>query len=724
MRSPCARAESASAGHGEEAAGSLVANGDTEEEIPRIPAPAAAPPIIKLPNGEARTSLAVAGAARADSVRSSTSSLARSESSQDTPVSALKSRLSAGGGENRKKVSINEPPSLSVVTRREREAVSPASDKAHHRHSIINISADKRARKVKFYINGDKFFKGAVIAVNNEKFRTFDKLLEHMTKIMCNQVTLPNGVRYIFSLEGKTVLDLDCVLNGESYVCSSLSTFKKLDYVSLAEEDHTWNRVTGVKRDTYYLGVRNGGSHRHNHFRTAGPSKSFNPAKSSRENEEPKVEIKPRIITVLRSGTRPRKAVRVLLNNRNTRSLDMLLADLTNTVKLDTGAVRKIYTLSGKAVNALIDLGDEEVFIAYGVDKCTSDDFDLDLIEFRNVQAILKSQKLDLKYEKFAQNSPKASRKKFLLSRNSRPKRPGSKTRQQPQNGLKNGSSFHAIEDLHENYPADVTDKYYVRQVVGDGNFAVVRVCYSRQTRKEFAVKIIDKAKCQGKEHMIESEIAILSKIAHSNIIQLEEVFDFPTEKYLIMEYVSGGDLFDAIAHDIKYTESVARDMIKDLANALQYLHDRMICHRDIKPENLLVIDMLHSKSLKLADFGLAVEVREPLFTVCGTPTYVAPEILAETGYGVKVDVWAVGVILYILLCGYPPFSSRTNNQEELFDQILSGLFEFNSPDWDDISYPAKELISWSLVVDPLQRYSAKEILQHPWIVSADSTAQ
>jgi doublecortin-like kinase 1/2 len=250
--------------------------------------------------------------------------------------------------------------------------------------------------------------------------------------------------------------------------------------------------------------------------------------------------------------------------------------------------------------------------------------------------------------------------------------------------------------------------------VVGDGNFAVVRLCYSRHTRKEFAVKIIDKAKCQGKEHMIESEIAILSAIAHPNIIQLEEVFDFPTEKYLVMEYVSGGDLFDAIAHDIKYTESVARDMIKHLANALQYLHDRMICHRDIKPENLLVIDLLHSKSLKLADFGLAVVVREPLFTVCGTPTYVAPEILAETGYGVKVDVWAVGVILYILLCGYPPFSSRTNNQEELFDQILSGLFEFNSPDWDDISYPAKELISWSLLVDPLQRYSAKEILQHP----------
>lgn len=669
---------------------------------------------IKITSADYRSSLSVVSST-VDSMRSSSSSLAKSESSQDTPVSVLKSSKN-GSSSSSKKVSIVTEP-LAVV-RRERDVQSPHGDKTH-RASIIQVSADKRARKVKFFINGDKFFKGAVIAVNNEKFRTFDKLLEHMTKIMCNQVTLPNGVRYIFSLEGKSVTDMDCVLNGESYVCSSLQTFKKLDYVSLAEEDHTWNRV---KRDTYYLGMRNGVLKR-DQFRSSGHSKSFQ-TKSPRENEEPKVEIKPRIITVLRSGTRPRKAVRVLLNNRNTRSLDMLLADLTNTVKLDTGAVRKIYTLAGKAINSLIDLGEEEVFIAYGVDKCTADDFDLDLIEFRNVQAILKSQKLDLKYEKFAHSSPKTSRKKFLSIRNGRPKRTSSKSRPPPTNGIKNGSSFHTIEDLHENYPSDVTEKYYVRQVVGDGNFAVVRVCYSRQTRKEFAVKIIDKAKCQGKEHMIESEIAILSAISHSNIIQLEEVFDFPTEKYLIMEYVSGGDLFDAIAHDIKYSETVARDMIRDLALALQYLHDRMICHRDIKPENLLVIDLLHSKSLKLADFGLAVVVREPLFTVCGTPTYVAPEILAETGYGVKVDVWAVGVILYILLCGYPPFSSRTNNQEELFDQILSGLFEFNSPDWDDISYPAKELISWSLVVDPLQRYSAKEILQHPWIVNTDSVAE
>merc|ERR1719312_251097 len=198
-----------------------------------------------------RTSLTVSNVA--DSIRSSSSSLAKSECSQDTPVSVLKSHKTTSSSSSTKKVSINEPESLTVVKRE--HAVSPGSDKSHHRHSIINISSDKRARKVKFYINGDKFFKGAVIAVNNEKFRTFDKLLEHMTKIMCNQVTLPNGVRFIFSLEGKNVSDIDVIQNGESYVCSSFSTFKKLDYLSLADEDHTWNRV---KRETYYLGMRNG----------------------------------------------------------------------------------------------------------------------------------------------------------------------------------------------------------------------------------------------------------------------------------------------------------------------------------------------------------------------------------------------------------------------------------------------------------------------------------
>jgi len=164
----------------------------------------------------------------------------------------------------------------------------------------------------------------------------------------------------------------------------------------------------------------------------------------------------------------------------------MVLADLTNTVKLDTGAVRKMYTLEGTPVNSLLDLKDEEVFIAYGVDKCNTDDFDLDLIEFRNVQAILKSQKLDLKYEKFAHMSPKASRRKFLLSRIARSRRGTSKSRT---NGLKNGNSFHNIEDLSDSYPSEVTDKYIVRQVRGHLNFVDINFSLSGMSFRRLKIK-------------------------------------------------------------------------------------------------------------------------------------------------------------------------------------------------------------------------------------------
>ncbi|XP_038841340.1 serine/threonine-protein kinase DCLK2-like [Salvelinus namaycush] len=238
-----------------------------------------------------------------------------------------------------------------------------------------------------------------------------------------------------------------------------------------------------------------------------------------------------------------------------------------------------------------------------------------------------------------------------------------------------------------------------------------------RSTGQEFALKIIDKARCCGKEHLIENEVAVLRRVRHPSIIQLIEVDDTPTELYLVMELVKGGDLFDAITCSTKYTERDASAMVFNLAGAIQYLHRMDIVHRDIKPENLLVCEYLDgTKSLKLGDFGLATVVEGPLYTVCGTPTYVAPEIIAETGYGLKVDIWAAGVITYILLCGFPPFRSENNIQEELFDQILKGKLEFPSPDWDTVSLPAKMLIGQMLQVNADIRYSAEEVLSHPWV--------
>nr|CAB3236351.1 serine/threonine-protein kinase DCLK1 [Phallusia mammillata] len=268
----------------------------------------------------------------------------------------------------------------------------------------------------------------------------------------------------------------------------------------------------------------------------------------------------------------------------------------------------------------------------------------------------------------------------------------------------------------------DIESRYEIGKTIGDGNFAVVKECRLRNTESEYAMKIIDKSKLKGKEDMIENEIAIMKNCHHPNIVRLIEEFETEDEIYLVLEYIKGGDLFDAITESVKFTERDAANMVADLSEALAFLHSKNIIHRDLKPENLLVSrNKDGSMTLKLADFGLAMEVTEPIYTVCGTPTYVAPEILAETGYGLEVDMWATGVITYILLCGFPPFRSLERDQEELFEIIQLGEYEFLSPYWDNISDAAKDLIQRLLVVDTKRRYTAEQVLAHPWIQSEGS---
>lgn len=263
-----------------------------------------------------------------------------------------------------------------------------------------------------------------------------------------------------------------------------------------------------------------------------------------------------------------------------------------------------------------------------------------------------------------------------------------------------------------------ITNKYDLGRTLGDGNFAIVRQSKLKAGSGEYAMKVIDKPKLRGKEHMVENEIEIMKDCHHHNIVKLYEEYETSDKIYLVMELVKGGDLFDAITQSVKFGEVDSARMVKDLCNALFYLHSRSIVHRDLKPENLLVHrNKDGSISLKLADFGLAMEVKEPIFTVCGTPTYVAPEILSEIGYGLEVDMWAVGVITYILLCGFPPFRSPDRNQTELFEFIKAGEYEFLSPYWDNISPYAKDLIEHLLVVDKKKRYTAIETLSHPWIL-------
>ncbi|KAF3707494.1 Serine/threonine-protein kinase DCLK3 [Channa argus] len=263
---------------------------------------------------------------------------------------------------------------------------------------------------------------------------------------------------------------------------------------------------------------------------------------------------------------------------------------------------------------------------------------------------------------------------------------------------------------------SDIERCYEIGRVVGDGNFAVVRECRHRNSRQTFAMKIVERSKLIGREHMMQNELSLLGSLCHPRIVRLFAHHHTHTHSYLLMELVCGGDLFEAISERGKFSEAEAGQMVSDVSEALNYIHCKSIVHRDIKPENLLIERVAPGiNRLKLGDFGLAMVVTEPVFTICGTPTYVAPEILFETGYGVAVDVWALGIILYILLCGFPPFRSRVRDQDELFQLIKQGQLAFQSPYWDPISEEARSLVKSLLHPDPTVRLTAGQTLLHPW---------
>ncbi|XP_017930024.2 serine/threonine-protein kinase DCLK2 isoform X1 [Manacus vitellinus] len=603
------------------------------------------------------------------------------------------------------------------------------------------LSSEKKARKARFYRNGDRYFKGLVYAISPDRFRSFDALLVELTRSLSDNVNLPQGVRTIYTIDGsKKLTSLDELVEGESYVCASNEPYRKVDYTKNVNPNWCVNIRTGSSRSLTSL------------------------TSTKSEVKESKDFIKPKLVTVIRSGVKPRKAVRILLNKKTAHSFEQVLNDITEAIKLDSGVVKRLCTLDGKQVTCLQDFfGDDDVFIACGPEKYryAQDDFVLDHSECRVMKSSY-SRSSGMRHT--ASKSPGPSRRskspasvkrgghyssahssakspvngtpssqlstpKSTKSSSSSPTSPGSfrGLKISPHggsssnvNGVPESLRCQSPEGVNGNKfsgSSTILEKYKVGKVIGDGNFAVVKECVERSTGKEFALKIIDKAKCCGKEHLIENEVSILRRVKHPNIIMLIEEMDTPTELYLVMELVKGGDLFDAITSSTKYTERDGSAMVYNLASALKYLHGLNIVHRDIKPENLLVCEYSDgTKSLKLGDFGLATVVEGPLYTVCGTPTYVAPEIIAETGYGLKVDIWAAGVITYILLCGFPPFRSENNLQEDLFDQILVGKLEFPSPYWDNITDSAKELISLMLHVNAEARYTAAQILSHPWV--------
>ncbi|XP_029016288.1 calcium/calmodulin-dependent protein kinase type 1D [Betta splendens] len=262
----------------------------------------------------------------------------------------------------------------------------------------------------------------------------------------------------------------------------------------------------------------------------------------------------------------------------------------------------------------------------------------------------------------------------------------------------------------------DIKKIFDFKEVLGTGAFSEVVLAQEKLTGRMFAVKCIPKKALKGKESSIENEIAVLRKIKHENIVALEDIYESPDHLYLIMQLVSGGELFDRIVEKGFYTEKDASTLIRQVLDAVNYLHRMGIVHRDLKPENLLYFNPQDESKIMISDFGLSKMEGsgDVMSTACGTPGYVAPEVLAQKPYSKAVDCWSIGVIAYILLCGYPPFYDE--NDSKLFEQILKADYEFDAPYWDDISDSAKDFIGSLMEKDPVKRFTCEQALRHPWI--------
>eukprot|EP01094_Clydonella_sp_ATCC50884_P005859 TRINITY_DN1483_c0_g1_i1.p1 TRINITY_DN1483_c0_g1~~TRINITY_DN1483_c0_g1_i1.p1 ORF type:complete len:472 (+),score=291.09 TRINITY_DN1483_c0_g1_i1:43-1458(+) len=279
-------------------------------------------------------------------------------------------------------------------------------------------------------------------------------------------------------------------------------------------------------------------------------------------------------------------------------------------------------------------------------------------------------------------------------------------------------------EDMSEGDPDDprpIGERYEVGRQLGCGAFSVVKLATSKRSGKKYAVKIIEKANAGQDMARLRTEMEILKSVRHQNIIALKEIIEDDDTLYIITELVTGGELFDKIVELGAYTEADAAELVAKMVSAIDYLHKKNIVHRDLKPENLLLKDEDDVSEIKLADFGLSKIVGNKVMmqTACGTPGYVAPEVLQASPYDKEVDLWSIGVITYILLCGFPPFYNES--LPLLFEQIMKADYDYPPDYWDEISESAKNFIDRLLVVEPSERMTAEEALQHEWLAGSAS---
>ncbi|MCD9560253.1 Calcium-dependent protein kinase 17 [Datura stramonium] len=264
----------------------------------------------------------------------------------------------------------------------------------------------------------------------------------------------------------------------------------------------------------------------------------------------------------------------------------------------------------------------------------------------------------------------------------------------------------------------DVRTTYNIGKELGRGQFGVTHLCTHKQTGDQFACKTIAKRKLANKEDVedVRREVQIMHHLAgQPNIVELKGAYEDKHSVHLVMELCAGGELFDRIIAKGHYTERAAAALLRTIVQIVHTCHSMGVIHRDLKPENFLLLNKDENAPLKATDFGLSVFYKQgDVFKdIVGSAYYIAPEVLKRR-YGPEVDIWSIGVMLYILLCGVPPFWAE--NENGIFSAILTGHVDFSSDPWPSISSGAKDLVRKMLAVDPRQRLTAMQVLNHSWI--------
>ncbi|XP_037946441.1 serine/threonine-protein kinase GL21140-like [Teleopsis dalmanni] len=518
--------------------------------------------------------------------------------------------------------------------------------------SKLNLQITQ-AKRIHFLRYGNKFHTGITLPVSKVKYKAFESLLEDVTRLLCCTLKLPGPIRAIYTKNGENIISIEEFDPTQSYICCCKNETTKKETINDGPQNKAPGRISlcQTQRPTRYL----------------------------RLDIKREGCVRPRVIILIKYGPKPRKIFQLLLNKDNNQSFGKIKQTITVALKMNSGSIQKIFTLWGFAIRKLEEFfGDEDIFLVHSNEYVYyPDNFELDGAEIQKLEEICqKSQNIGKLYQVLEAETSQTVEKEFDIP-----------------------------EILH--------DRYKIEDKIGEGHFAVVMKIISRRTKKTFALKIVDKYKYDDVEEVMDSEINVLRTLNHPHVISLLTVINRPKKFYLVTDYMAGGDVHDVLSKSKQFSEPQCRLIVKQLVLALNYLQTLHIVHRDVKVENLLALcdESGYIKNVKLADFGLAVQTKKQLFVLCGTPLYMAPEMLSMDGYGKEIDVWATGVVLYYMVFKAAPFD---DDDEQLLHEKIS-VGEFCYPE-TEVSADCKNLIENLLQIDPRTRFTCDKILNHNWM--------